>query len=286
MSNYRRYIHEAVLPGHRLGRHVNHDPRSLAFQVHAAGGLKTVLWDRKVPVLDQGDLGSCTGNAAVGAIGTDPDYSTLDPATQGKLDEAEAVALYSVATTLDNYPGYYKPGDPKSQDTGSDGLSVAKAAKAAGLISGYLHATSVAAMNTALQSGPVIVGVNWYGSFDAPDPTTGLVTLGGSVRGGHEFEVAGYDVTADVYTAWNSWGTGWGLEGMFRIPGKVMAQLLSEDGDCTQLLPLSVQPPKPAGDVDLDTWWAASESSATSRHVGSNKAAATAARVLAAAKGL
>ncbi|MFC4587824.1 hypothetical protein [Sphaerisporangium corydalis] len=29
-------------------------------------------WERALPILDQGDLGSCTGNAAAGALGTAP----------------------------------------------------------------------------------------------------------------------------------------------------------------------------------------------------------------------
>lgn len=242
-ENYRRHIPETVVPGKRLGRHVNHDPRSLAFRVKAARALKTVLWDRKIPVLDQGDVGSCTGNAATGALGTVPDFDALASAVQGSLDEKMAVALYSSATRLDDYTGTYPP-----TDTGSDGLSVAKAAKARGLISGYLHATSIAAMNTALQSGPVIVGTNWYVGFDSPD-STGLVKISGTVRGGHEFEVIGYDVDTDTYTAVNSWGEGFGVKGRFRFSGKDMARLLAEDGDCTQLLPVSVPSPVPTPGV-------------------------------------
>lgn len=235
----RRLIPETVVEGKRLGRHVNHDPRSLAYQVGVSGDIHIVLWDRQTVVLDQGNLGSCTGNAACGVLGTSPVFDAL-PAGHVALDEKEAVTLYSQATQLDSEPGTYPP-----TDTGSDGLSVAKAAKAQGLISGYLHATSIAAMNTALMSGPVIVGVNWYEGFDNPDRTTGLVTISGSVRGGHEFEVVGYDPSIDTYTAVNSWGTSWGVNGRFRFTGKDMARLLKEQGDCTQLLPLSVPAPIP-----------------------------------------
>lgn len=238
---YVRRIPETKVPGKPLGRHVVHDPRSLAYQVTAAGALQTVYWDRQIPVLDQGQLGSCTGNAAVGAIGTSPLEDAL-PTGHVTLDEKEAVALYSAAEQIDGGKGY------PPEDQGSSGLSVAKAAKAAGLISGYLHATSIAAMNTALQTGPVIVGVNWYEGFDNPDPSTGLVTISGSVRGGHEFEVIGYSVEDDTYTAFNSWGTSWGVNGRFTFTGKTMARLLAEEGDCTQLLPLSVPAPTPTPD--------------------------------------
>jgi hypothetical protein len=252
---YRR-IPESHIVGHegapgRLGRHVNHDPRSLAYQVRADVVLRTVLWPRHIDVLDQGDLGSCTGNAATGALGTDPLWDALQTPQRIKLDETEAVALYSAATALDPYAGTYPP-----TDTGSDGVSVAKATQKAGLISGYLHATSIAAMNTALQTGPVIVGVNWYEGFDSPD-STGLVKISGSVRGGHEFEVLGYDVLTDTYTAVNSWGAGWGVLGRFRFTGATMTRLLAEDGDCTQLLPLSASPPvpTPTPPPPVVPWW-------------------------------
>lgn len=235
---YKRRIHETKVPGKPLGRHVEHDPRSLAYQVQASGALQTVYWDRKIAVLDQGELGSCTGNAVTGALGTTPDFEAL-PASHAALDETFAKSVYSDAEIIDGGKGL------PTEDQGSSGLSVAKVCKNRGLISGYLHATSIAAMNTALQSGPVIVGVNWYEGFDTPDPSTGLVKISGSVRGGHEFEVIGYDVTSDTYTAWNSWGASWGLGGRFTFTGATMARLLKEEGDCTQLLPLSVPAPVP-----------------------------------------
>jgi hypothetical protein len=100
------------------------------------------------PILDQGALGSCTGNAAAGALGTDPLYNTL-PAGHPPLDEDFAVRVYSAATKIDPWPGDYPP-----DDTGSDGLSAAKACKALGLIPGYLHATSLDGMQAALQDTP------------------------------------------------------------------------------------------------------------------------------------
>jgi hypothetical protein len=38
---------------------------------------QTKVWTRRIPVLDQGDLGSCTGNAATGVLGSEPFYGTL-----------------------------------------------------------------------------------------------------------------------------------------------------------------------------------------------------------------
>jgi hypothetical protein len=239
----------------------------------------TITHHRIVPVFDQGNLGSCTGNASVGTLGTSPLFAAL-PSSYPTLDESLAVEIYSEATKLDPFEGSYPP-----EDTGSDGLSVAKALKARGLIAGYLHATDLVSMQNALQQTPVIVGVNWYSGFDNPD-SSGRVTVSGSIRGGHEFEVIGMNVVDQTFTAVNSWGTGWGKGGMFNFSFSDMERLLHEDGDCTQLLPLTAPTPVPSSDSALSAWWTASKDWSGARHTGSNKRAAEAARALAKAKGL
>ena len=232
-----RRIPEQVIPGKRLGRHVRHDPRSLSYLVPETAVPTTAIWQRRVPVFDQGDVGSCTGNAAAGVLGTDPFYSTLPSGLVD--DEGEAVKLYSAATGLDDYPGTYPP-----DDTGSDGLSVAKACQKAGLISGYQHITSVAAAQTAIKSGPFIVGVSWYSSMDNPD-ADGLVTVSGQIRGGHEFVCDGYDAQADLWWFTNSWSTSWGKDGKFCMSSASFARLLSEQGDATVFLPIAAPAPQP-----------------------------------------
>jgi len=278
---YRRRIPEIVVPGRRLGRHVHHDSRSLAYLVEADGTAVSKRWQRRTPMLDQGNLGSCTGNAATGVLGTDSFYATLPGQP---LDEAEAVKLYSAATTLDPYAGSYPP-----TDTGSDGLSVAKAAKAAGLISGYLHITSVAAAQTAIQAGPFIIGSDWYDGFDTPN-SAGLVSISGSVRGGHEYECCGYDAGADTWELVNSWGTSYGVVGHFYYTSATLAQLLAAQGDATTFTPITapvpVPTPVPTPDPPVVTFHAATVDWANARHTGANKAAAAAARALFTAEGL
>ena len=51
----------------RLGRHVEHDPRSRAFSAGTAA-FKTIRHLRHGKAFDQGDLGSCTGNAMAGVL--------------------------------------------------------------------------------------------------------------------------------------------------------------------------------------------------------------------------
>lgn len=247
-----RHIPEYVIPGMRLGRHVRYDSRNAFYPYWAPQrAVQAQVWARHTPILDQGNLGSCTGNAITGALGCDPLLAAL-PATHPVLDETEAVHLYSRATQLDNYPGAYPP-----NDTGSDGVSAAKAAQKDGLISGYTHCTDIATMEQALQAGPVIIGINWYDSFDAPD-SSGYVSIskGASVRGGHEVVVRGIDPVAQRFAADNSWGASWGVKGSFQFSYATMERLLSEQGDCTVPMPLTVAPPPPPP-ADPDATFAA-----------------------------
>jgi len=232
-------IPEYRVPGKRLGRNITHDSRSLLYLVAERYSVANVLWPRNIPILDQGDVGSCTGNAETGALGSGPLYAAL-PAGHPALDESLALRLYSAAEVIDG-DGPYPP-----NDNGSSGLSVSQAAKAAGFISGYQHATTLAAMQSALQAAPVIIGINWYDSFDSP-AADGLITISrnAEVRGGHEVLVRGVDFAAGQFHADNSWGSSWGVAGSFLIGFDTMSRLLSEDGDCTAPVPLSVQPPQP-----------------------------------------
>lgn len=220
------------------GRHVFHDPRSLAYQVAADGTVADAQWQRVIAVLDQGAVGSCTGNAAVGQLGTQPDDEALAAliAAGLTLDEALALVIYSGAEDIDG-DGPYPP-----NDNGSSGLSVAKVCVARGYISGYRHMTSLPACQTAIQTGPFIIGVNWYDSMDNPD-AAGLVAVSGSIRGGHEVEVIAY--RGGLWELVNSWGLGYGLAGHFFMADASLGRLLGEQGDATQFVPLSQPAPVP-----------------------------------------
>jgi len=252
MTVTRIRIPEYVVPGKRLGRHIHIDSRSADYPFVPEAGpreLTSVLWNRRIPILDQGQLGSCTGNALVGAVGSDPDFATLSAAVQATLNEALAVKVYSKATALDPYPGQYPP-----DDTGSDGIDACKAAQGFGLISGYTHSTDLASMQQAVMERPVIIGINWYDSFDSPaSDGTVSITRGAQVRGGHEIEVVGMDPATSMFRMANSWSDGWGDNGYFQFSFATMTRLLGEGGDVTVPLPLSSPPPPPPpGPAPLD----------------------------------
>lgn len=211
------------IPEHsrRLGRHVNHDPRSKAFRPETAPGVKSVTHATVGLPLDQGQIGSCTANALVGALNTAPNYA-------GKArTETDAVKLYSRETTDEGQP--YPPNDP-----GGSGLAVCKAAVELGWIKSYAHALSLDEALKALVLRPVITGVNWYDSFDKP-ASSGLVSIadGATVRGGHEVLVYGIDAENQQVLVMNSWGKAYGVNGTFRFSFDTWSQLLSEQGDVT-----------------------------------------------------
>jgi hypothetical protein len=236
-----RRIEQHHLPGMYLGRNVFHDSRNLSYPWrHSGAAPASTMWTRHGGILDQGDLGSCTGNAELGALECDPCYAAL-PAAHPALDEALAVRVYSLATSLDAFPGAYPP-----DDTGSDGPDAAKAAKSLGLISGYLHCLSLADVLDALQQHPACVGLNWYDSFDSP-ASSGYVSIspGASIRGGHEVLCRGLDVSTQMLYFDNSWGPDWGNKGSFSMSYATLDRLLHEQGDATISLPLSVTPPPP-----------------------------------------
>lgn len=284
---------EIKVPQRRLGRNINHDPRSLYFLAPPAKVDKTVSWQRHVPVFDQGNLGSCTGNAEAGLLACDPFFETLPKGTV--ISEALAVQLYSLATKIDPYGGSYPP-----TDTGSDGLSVNKAAQQLGFIKGYIHAISVEQAKTLIQQGPFIIGTQWTSNMDRPD-SGGFIAqpAGGSVRGGHEYLCFMRDADNDRWWFWNSWGEGWGKHGTFCYDTAGFTALLKQGGDVTQSVSLDKpapqpQPPEPppvppGKDVDLEGWWQHTEPwAAHGKHSTNGKAgiAAHAALELAKKKGL
>ncbi len=238
----------------RLGRHLVLDARSLAYTIED----KIAQWDWAVPikpaehlpaigVIDQGRLGSCTGNAgtyavsalygATGLASVHLDGQSLSPADAAR-DERFAVALYHEATLDDGFPGTYPP-----DDTGSSGLGVCRALKAAGLIDRYTWAVGLHGLATLLQRGGVMIGTPWYNAFFQPD-AHGFIDSdphwqNSGIAGGHEVFVEALeawdamDPSKSVVRFVNSWGV-WGDHGRGRMRLSTYVALRQQI-DCKQL---------------------------------------------------
>lgn len=217
----------------RLGRHVDHDPRSRAYAAAEPADLTklvSVRHQRHVPVLDQGQVGSCTANAAVGALGTSPLWEAHHTAGLSSrseyTDERLAVALYSA----EQVALYGQPFPPC--DKGGSGLAIAKVLKARGAITGYRHAFSLSATLAALAKQPVIIGIPWLQGMSTPD-ADGQLHPTGPVKGGHEIVLDELDVENQRVWLTNSWGTSWGIGGRAWLTWDDLGALLAQQGDCT-----------------------------------------------------
>ena len=233
---------EQIVAGKRLGRHGLVDSRSAGYPltIERRLELRDIEHVRHGSLLDQGELGDCTGEMITGACATSPIFDALSM-SHPDLDDALGRALYSDATALDGYPGSWPP-----TDTGSDGTSACKAARNRGLISGWLNASSVADVLQALMLGAVGLGFSWYDSMDRP-ASDGLITISSNavVRGAHETVWRKIDVDRQRIGGDNSWGTSWGDHGMMWLSWADLDRLLHEGGDCVVPQALSVAPPVP-----------------------------------------
>jgi len=230
---YLKTLDEYPIEGKPLGRHIEHDEASRNFAWEKQGNpIHSIVHKRHGSLFNQGQVGSCTGNAGAGACNTEPlfeeEHHTI-------LREAEALGIYEEATRTDNIPGSYPP-----DDTGSSGLAVAKVLRRRGFIVGYKHAFSVEEALDALMVKPWIIGMSWYEGFDTPD-ADGIITIGGQVRGGHEVVAREYEMLStspspsDVVWFDNSWGTTWGRSGRFGMRVSTLTTLLAQQGDVTIL---------------------------------------------------
>lgn len=208
----------------RLGRHVVHDPASRGFALaDVALPRAPVLHERHAPIFDQGQIGSCTANAALGMLVTGPLWRADRPV----WTETDALALYHEETVLDEHaiPGVYPP-----DDTGSAGIFACKALRNRGLINGYRHAFSADTALGWIARQPIAIGIPWYTTMFDPDPN-GVVRVGGTVEGGHEVCVDGIDPNRQLVRFANSWGAGWGDHGWGWLSFTGFRRLLHEDGD-------------------------------------------------------
>lgn len=311
----------------RLNRHIRHDDRSRQYAFDTTGlSIVSAKHTRRIPVLDQGQLGSCTGNAGIGCLGTDPFYDTLAVPTiikaKGRAlsmadadrikDAYEAAASTgrplvisedmeirprravryqlneygAVALYSDATKADDYPGQYPPTDTGSDGLTIAKVLKAAGEISGYTHTFTLDDALKALGVTPVITGVNWYSNMFDPD-TDGRVYPTGDIAGGHEFVVDEIDATNQRVWFTNSWGESWGLNGRAYLTFGDWGDLLGQQGDVTIFTPLTQPAPTPPGDPDSVLAAAFRHDNwVTHHHVGDNAHVAHAAAAWLRAKNL
>lgn len=214
-----------------FGRIVHHDPRSREYPARRLTQPRSVLWRHSAPVLDQGELSSCTGHALAQCLNT----VFFAPARPKRryLDSRGAVDLYSVATGIDEFGGTYPP-----VDTGSSSLGVCKAGIQFGYLSAYRHAFGFEEAVAALGVSPAIGGFSWREGMMQTDGA-GFIRPIGNLIGGHEITLIGVNLVDRYVTILNSWGPSWGRNGRAKITFADFERLLGEQGDVTVPVPRS-----------------------------------------------
>jgi C1A family cysteine protease len=190
---------------------------------------------------DQGNLGSCTGQAIAGAI-------ELLNRRNNKQTDVSRLFIYYYERALINTINY---------DSGAyirDGIKVTnkQGAPLESLwpynIQRFRQRPTPNAINDALKRKvtlyervldhngcldalnngyPVVIGFYVYASFISPQVSrTGVMPYPNTKRerllGGHAVLLVGYDKDREVYIARNSWGPNWGDSGYFYMPFQVI----------------------------------------------------------------
>jgi C1A family cysteine protease len=200
-------------------------------------------------VEDQGSLGSCTGNALVGAL------EFLEMKDKVPYIELSRLFIYynerviehsvmsdSGAMLRDGIKTLSKQGvcsekcwayDISKFTVKPSAPCYTEAAKHK--IKSYQRLQTVDEMRTCLADGyPFVFGFSVYESFESQEVAkTGVVNMPQSDEkqlGGHAVVGVGYDDSKKRFIVRNSWGEGWGMKGYFTIPYEYLANRnLSDD---------------------------------------------------------
>jgi C1A family cysteine protease len=203
-------------------------------------------------VYDQGQLGSCTGNAIAGAVQFDRMKQKLKPSfipSRLFIYYNERVIENDVP---DDHGAQIRDGIKSVATLGvcdeklwpyvitQFGQKPPAAAFAAALktkAASYCRvARSLTQMKGCLASGyPFVLGFTVYDAFESDQVAkTGVLnmpdTAKESVVGGHAVLAVGYDDTAQRFIVRNSWSAAWGQAGYFTMPyAYLMDENLSDD---------------------------------------------------------
>lgn len=184
------------------------------------------------PPFDQGDLGSCTGNALAGQMAflhPGNEFSRLfiyrgERAIEHTITSDSGAQirdgikfLASSGCCLETEWPYditkFKAKPPQKCFTDAKPFAIKQ----------YARLSILNDMLDCLASGfPFVFGFTVYESFEGSDvATSGVVNMPKGhekVIGGHAVEAVGYDMATRRFKVRNSWGTGWGQGGYFTIP--------------------------------------------------------------------
>ena len=194
------------------------------------------------PIDDQGQLGSCTGNAIAGAI------DLMDRKLYNKQTQVSRLFIYYYERLLEgtvryDSGAYIRDGIRATYNYGApleslwpyniNKFTVVPSLQAIAdarnrKVTLYQAVADFNGCINALQNGyPVVIGFDVYDSFESISVArTGMMpypnTRTEQLLGGHAVLLVGYNNSTQRFIARNSWGTSWGDKGYFYMPYQVI----------------------------------------------------------------
>jgi C1A family cysteine protease len=202
------------------------------------------------PIVDQGELGSCTANAIVSGL---REYLLLqakqpwialsrlflyyeERLLEGTVNEDDGAKIRDGMKVLKNIGVCLEAEDPYNinkftNPPTAQNISAAIQYK----ITSYQRVVNLAMLKTVLTEGlPVVIGIEVYSSFESEAVNhTGIVSVPDiqteDLLGAHAVLVVGYDDINQWAIVRNSWGINWGDQGYFYLPYQYWTKNLITD---------------------------------------------------------
>ncbi len=200
------------------------------------------------PIVDQGELGSCTSNAIVSGL---REYQLLqkgnwkalsrlfhyyeERSIEGTVDSDSGAEISDGMKVLQQVgvcPETDWPYDTSTYTNPPTAQDLADAPLYK--IAEYHRVTSFNLLKAALAEGlPVVLGIDVYSSFESDSASaTGVIPMPDTnqeqLLGGHAICAIGYDNAKSSVIFRNSWGTNWGERGYGYLPYAYFKSLVSD----------------------------------------------------------
>jgi len=222
----------------RFGRLRAPDPADMDFpledRLRAMRGAelkRRVRAPRHGPILDQGNTNRCTMFSMAACLGAYP---------KGAKDAAAAIARVSIP--VDGDPDMYRwscnhdefSDNNHGEDLGTSVRATQEYAVRVDLSSAYFWARNADVAKDYISrqgSAPLQIGIDWWSSFDRPNPKTGVIEeVTGQILGGHALCVLWFNKKTGLWEIQNSWGASWAKGGICRMPEDIFNYVCFQTG--------------------------------------------------------
>jgi len=206
----------------KFGRFYVEDNRDKKFRIQKVAPIRTSRTYSSRWFGDQKNTSECVGYSLSHLLECSPYKQWLNPS-----------GIYDFAQLIDEWDGEY------------DGTSVRaglKVLQKLGFIKEYRWGKTLNdAVNSVLEVGPIIIGVNWYVDMMETDGK-GFIHVGGENLGGHAILVDGVYVKTEKFRLKNSWSDEWGKEGRCYLSFKDFSRLMKEEGEIGLVIEQTAKP--------------------------------------------